>query len=101
MDEKNIDSNRENTKAILFITTVIFGILGATTCLPLLMSVMAFDAPGSENNILTWIIFLCLFSFAPICFLSIIFSWFIFYAQNYKIAKLVAFAPSANIIVLL
>jgi hypothetical protein len=92
---------RTLTKVKLIVTTILFGLLGASLFLPLLMSVMAFDSPGSEKSITTWIGFLSIFTFSPICFLSIIFSWFSFFKKNYKLATFISFTPLINVIILL
>jgi hypothetical protein len=94
------DTERLNAKSILRVTSVLFGVLGIALFIPLLMSVMAFDAPGSEKRITTWIVFLCLFSFSPICILSIVVSWSLYGFKRFRLAKIVAFFPLINVSIL-
>ena len=44
----------------------------------MLIAGMVFDSPGSEDYIGVWAEFFILFSFSPICILSVIFSWLLF-----------------------
>ncbi|MGL1930425.1 MAG: hypothetical protein OCC45_01550 [Desulfotalea sp.] len=61
---------------------------------------MAFDATGSEKQITTWIVFLCLFTFSPICILSIIASWILYACNEYRFAKIIALSPLINVSIL-
>lgn len=101
IDQKNRnDTIRLKTKTNLRIFSVVFGLLGTALFIPLLMSVMAFDAPGSEKQLTTWIVFLCLFTFSPICLLSIICSWILFSFKKYKIAIIISLSPLLNVLVI-
>lgn len=94
------NAERLNAKHILRVASILFGVLGIALFAPLLMSVMAFDAPGSEKSITTWVVFLCLFSFSPICILSIVFSWIFYGFKKYRFAKIIAFSPLINVSIL-
>ena len=43
--------------------------------LPLMMSMMLFDAPGSENNVWLWCVVGSMASFPLLCAISIVGSW--------------------------
>ncbi len=94
------DTSRLKTKTTLLISSVVFGLLGIALFIPLLMSVMAFDAPGSEQQVATWIVFLCLFTFSPICILSIVCSWILYGFEKYRFAKIISLSPLVNVSIL-
>lgn len=94
------DTIRQKAKASLWVSSAVFGLLGLVLFIPLLMSVMAFDAPGSEEQITTWVVFLCLFTFSPICILSIILSWILYGLKQYRFAKIIALSPLMNVSIL-
>jgi len=103
MSNKNIailEQDRKSTRSILIGSSFILGGVGAITFIPLLMSVMAFDSPGSEKSILTWVIFLCLFLFSPMCFIALFLSWVFYSSGKYKIAKRITALPLINVAIL-
>ena len=93
------DPDRIYTKNYLFSTSIVALTAGFFGFIPSMMSVMVFDAPGSQESIMTWIIFLCMFSFTPMCLISILLSWMIYAGQSYNSARLVALLPLINIVV--
>ncbi len=94
------DTIRQKTKASLWVSSAVFGLLGLALFIPLLMSEMAFDAPGSEKQIITWVVFLCLFTFSPICILSIVCSWILYGLKQYRFARTIALSPLVNVSIL-
>ena len=101
LNENEIDNDHESTKALLITLSFLFAIAGVVFFFPSLMSVMAFDSYGTNtsllNKISTWIFFLCIISFSPMCFISIVSSWFLFNGQSYKKARFASFLPFLNI----
>lgn len=67
---KNLSDEREKL-SVLSRVVAFLGVLGFPV---MFISGMVFDAPGSENSIQAKVIFYILFSFSPICFLSILIS---------------------------
>ncbi|WP_240626527.1 hypothetical protein [Thalassospira lohafexi] len=60
----------------LRITLTIISILGALLSLPMvMMSPMMFDAPGSENNPITQLMFYSLLAFPALCLMGGILPW--------------------------
>jgi hypothetical protein len=96
----NAEDNQRSAKVSLTIRTIIFGFIGVVTFFPFLLSAMIFDAPGSESNPINWVIFLSLFTFAPMCLLSIVFSWSYYSGGFYSLARKASLAPILNIIIL-
>ena len=100
LETKDPDYERNNTKLLLTICSVIFGLSGLVLCVPLLFSVMVFDSPSSDSNPLAWMVFISLFTFAPICLISIVTSWSLFSSSAFQSAKLVSLTPLLNIFLL-
>ena len=55
--------------------TIVFGVAGLLGLLPALTSVFLFDAPGSEKNPVTILLFCAAITFPIVCLISIILSW--------------------------
>jgi hypothetical protein len=100
LEHKEPDYERNSAKLLLSICSVIFGFSGLSLFVPLFFSIMAFDSPGSESNPIAWIIFLSLFTFAPMCLISIVVSWSLFSSGSFHSAKLVSLAPLLNVCLL-
>lgn len=79
----------------------IWGAIGLITFPISLLSVMAFDAPGSENNPLTWIAFLAIFSAPLVIVVSIIGSIRAYKNNQYKRFLIFVLSPLANLIFLI
>ncbi len=100
-DPKNQnDTEKQTTKGFLAITSILFGVIGIFSIIPSLMSVMAFDAPGSENRIIAWVVFLGIFTFSPVCIVSIFCSWTFYGIGKYRSAKIIALSPLINVSIL-
>ncbi|WP_151056395.1 hypothetical protein [Cellvibrio sp. KY-YJ-3] len=97
----SVEDIKSSTKIVLIICTIIFGIAGAVTFYPLLLSGMIFDAPGSDSNPINWVIFISLFTFAPMCIVSIFVSWGFYSGGSYGHAKKAYLLPVVNILALL
>ena len=100
LETKEPHYERNSAKLLLSICSVLFGFAGLVLCVPLLFSAMAFDSPGSESNPIAWMIFISLFTFAPMCLISIVVSWSLFSSGSFHSAKLVSLAPLLNICLL-
>ena len=55
--------------------TLGWGLAGSASLFVGMMSVMLFDAPGSENSLKVWAFVLSIWSFPVLCVLSIVGSW--------------------------
>ncbi len=97
LEYKEPDYERNSAKLLLSICSAIFGFAGLSLCVPLFFSIMVFDSPGSESNPIAWIFFLSLFTFSPMCLISIVASWSLFSSGSFHSAKLVSLAPLINV----
>lgn len=92
---------KSNAKLFLIVCTIIFGTIGVVAFFPLLLSGMVFDAPGSDLNLINWVLFISLFIFSPLCLLFIFVSWGLYSCGFYDKAKKIFFLPVINILVAL
>ena len=76
--EKKSYSNHKGTLIILIVASVVFTLAVTPGVWAAMMSVMLFDAPGSEHNPAVLAFFYTIVSFPILCILSLA-SW-IFYA---------------------
>ncbi len=85
--------------SMLYITfNILFILIGIVSVFPSMMSVMLFDAPGSK----TWkniILFLTIFSFPMVCFLSVVCSLICFEFFHIEKAQYFVLMPFMNIVV--
>lgn len=89
-------------KKLALIVNVLFGAIGLLSIFVALMSVMLFDAPGSENNTYLWVLFWLLALFPVSCFFSIMVSnIFIFKYQQYKKALWVFIVPCILVVLII
>jgi len=95
--EKKVLSN-VNEKKILVDRSRIIGALAVCGLPVMLISGMVFDDPGSENYIGAWIAFSILISFTPICILSLIVSWVLFWAGKTKISSKIVLFPFSIVV---
>ena len=89
-------------KNLLLFLNMLFGIIGFLAIPMALMSVMMFDAPGSENNNYVWMAFWSMVALPFTCLISVACSSYIArHSQNYKKALLIALLPCIVIAVII
>ncbi|MES2520637.1 MAG: hypothetical protein V4585_21155 [Bacteroidota bacterium] len=83
-------------------TTIIVNVIMLIGLIPSLfsamMSPMMFDAPGSDKNTNTWILFSSVISLPILIIITQIISWIAFANQNYNLALKINTLPIADII---
>lgn len=87
------------------IASIIINIIFILLLLPAagvaMMSIMMFDAPGSESNKLTIFTATSLFTFPVTIIIVQIISWIFFASGNYKVAFWTALLPIIHIILII
>ena len=81
----------------LVLTTVIFLGTGVLWVVPALLSVMMFDAPGSEQSRLTWMCVLSSMAYPPVCLVAVVCSWVLFKTSHHRSACVVALVPLLDV----
>ena len=89
----------KSTRPFLIITSIFLLVVGLISVVPAMMSFMMFDAPGSEKNPTTIILFCSVLTFPAACLLAIVLSWILYACQRQRTACWAAFLPIANLIV--
>lgn len=82
----------------LIVTTVLFSLGGLIGILPAMTSFFLFDAPGSEKNPATILLFICALTFPIICALSIAAAWTTFAMKRFQAACWLSLLPSLNLV---
>lgn len=90
-------SNR--SKTIVTVFSVFWAIIGIVSLVPAGLSVMMFDAPGSERELGTVWLFRVLASFPFVCFLVAVTALLLNYRDDRRLALTVLLVPFINIIV--
>lgn len=88
---------KEKARLLLIIATSLFGLLLIPSLIMCMISPMLFDAPGSENNIFTWMLLLSVLSFPVLTITSIVLSWIFYSNKNYKVAVYCATTPLLSV----
>lgn len=82
-------------KRLSILSNVLFIMFGIASIMLALTSFMLFDAPGSENNILVWILFCCALALPFTCAIAVFSSLFIFFkSRRYKKSFLISLMPT-------
>ncbi len=95
-----VNKQKETTRILLLICSILFGIGALFSIVPIMFSAFLFDAPGSENDPLVWTIFWSILSFPFMVILSVILSWVLYRKEKWTAAKVFAFLPLLNFLVL-
>ena len=90
--------SQKQARKFLIITTIVFGVAGLLGLLPALTSFFLFDAPGSEKNPATVVLFCAALTFPIVCLISIILSWILYARKHFAVACYTSFLPAVNIV---
>ena len=90
--------SQKRTRTFLIIATVIFSLGGLLGVLPAITSVFLFDAPGSESNAATVVLFVNALTFPLACLVSVVASWVLYAVKRYTLACVLALLPLVNVI---
>lgn len=85
-------------KVFLIVTTVLWAVGAVAGILPAMMSPMMFDAPGSEKNAATILLFSAVLSWPVVCLIAITGAWILFAVGWCKTARWLALLPLLNLI---
>jgi hypothetical protein len=86
-------------KVWLIIATVVYGLLLLPTALMLMFSPMMFDAPGSTENPVIWILLFTIMTYPPVAATSVFFAWRMYQIKKHKIAFALSLLPLISIVV--
>ena len=81
----------------LIIATIVFSLGGLLGLLPAMTSFFLFDAPGSEKNPATIVVFFSALTLPVVCFVSIGTSWVLYARKHFVVACCIAFLPIVNL----
>ena len=82
-------------KRLSILSNVLFIMFGIASIMLALTSFMLFDAPGSENNILVWIVFWCSLALPITCGIAVISSLLVFFkSRRYKKSFFISLTPT-------
>ena len=88
-------------KCYLILMTVIIGVIGVFSITPATeLSVLIFDAPGSESDPLKLVSFGAISTFPVSCLLGILTAWIAFKKGRNKLARWIIWLPGLNILIL-
>ena len=85
----------------LLAASLLYGVLGALSLVPAAFSVTMFDAPGSEKNPATRLLFWSIFTVPLACLLAIVLAWLLYLAWASAAANVFVHLPLVNIVSIL
>ena len=88
---------KERTCMFLRVTTAVLCLVGFGGLVLALTSFFLFDAPGSEKNPATILLFVCALTLPVTSMLSIAVPWICYARKHYRAACLIAFVPVLNL----
>jgi hypothetical protein len=89
---------QKSARKCLIISTVVFGLAGLLGLLPALTSFFLFDAPGSEKNPATILLFFSAATLPIVCLVSIILSWILYRRKKFTLGCYISFLPAINLL---
>ena len=91
---------KERRPIWLIVSIVLWGLAGLVLLFPMVyLSIFLFDAPGTSNNPLVWVLFFCMVSFPVLCILSSL-GTFILQFKFKRLAYPVSILPLAALVFL-
>ena len=87
--------NADTTKTILWVLSILYGILIVGSFFPIMMSPFLFDAGATKGR---WVTFFSIVAFPILALISIIAAWWFFKHGHYSAAKWVFTLPALSII---
>ena len=88
---------KERARKFLIATTVVLCLVGLGGLALAVTSLFLFDAPGSEKNPATILLFVCALTLPVTSILSIAVPWIFYARKHYRAACLLALAPVLNL----
>ena len=88
---------QKTARTFLIVTTILFSLGGILGLLPALTSFFLFDAPGSEDNPATILLFCCALTLPVVCLLALLAAWIFYWGKHYRSACGISLLPLLNI----
>lgn len=95
--DQGLHMPRDLSKTVLTLGTFLWGIAVFFGQVPAFVSIMIFDAPGSEDKFSNYILFWTMFTFPAVCIIAILGAWFFHRRQSVKLAFALLLLPLVNI----
>ncbi len=89
---------QQRARTLLLVTTILAGAAGLVGIAAALMSFMMFDAPGSEKNPATIVLFLSVLTFPIVCAVSAVLAWVFYAFKKFSLACATSFLPAINLL---
>ena len=89
--------SQKSARTWILVTTFVFGATGALGILLALTSFFLFDAPGSEKNPATNLLFCCALTLPIVCLASIVMSWVLYARKHFAMASGISLLPLVNL----
>ena len=88
---------QKTARTFLIVSTILFSLGGILGLLPALTSFFLFDAPGSENNPATILLFCCALTLPVVCLVALLAAWILYRWKYYRVACGISLLPLLNI----
>ena len=88
---------QKRARKFLIVSTAVLCLVGFGGLALAFTSVFLFDAPGSEKNPATILLFVCALTLPVTSILSIAVPWIVYARKHYRAACLLAFVPVLNL----
>ncbi|NND62741.1 MAG: hypothetical protein HKN48_06060 [Flavobacteriaceae bacterium] len=92
---------REKLKIYLIVNTIVLALSLFPALVMILFSAMMFDSPGSEDNLITVSIVICMIAYPIMVLLGITLSWILFAKKKGKISILTSLIPYLNLLIII
>jgi hypothetical protein len=89
---------QKSARRCRIVTTIVFGLTGLLGVFPALFSFFLFDAPGSEKNPATIVLFCSALMLPVVCVVSIALSWILCARKHFALACYISFLPAVNLL---
>jgi hypothetical protein len=89
--------SQRRAKTCLIVTTIVFSLGAVLSLLPAITSVFLFDAPGSEKNRATIVLFCSALTLPVACVVAVAGSWIFYVMKKFRAACWFAFLPLVNV----
>jgi hypothetical protein len=90
--------SQRSSRKCLIITTIAFSLVALVGLMPALTSFFLFDAPGSEKNPATILLFCSALTLPVVCLVCIALSWIVYARKHFTAACWISFVPTLNLI---
>ena len=89
---------QKSARTFLLISTILFSLGGILGILPALTSFFLFDAPGSEKNPATIVLFVSALTLPLVCVIAVSAAWILYARKWFAAACWVSLLPLVNLV---